>query len=208
MLNRAQDDDTRTRLLFDVLYCSTRLGLEDVTSAVIAELDKLPEPEMSRIFVDLIQAISHIAFGKSQEALALLDANLSSQFMEREDFRIWRFVQTLPTGMEAQAAGKFLPATRISPSIYHVGFLVGNSQRSIDFHNKILGFQETWRGGRDPNELSWINMRVPDGTDYIELMLYRKLPETYGTSNHIAIKVPDANGAVTALDARPAFKNY
>jgi catechol 2,3-dioxygenase-like lactoylglutathione lyase family enzyme len=124
------------------------------------------------------------------------------------DGTLIEFVQTLPTGMEAQAAGKFLPATRISPSIYHVGFLVGNSQRSLDFYSKILGFQETWRGGRDPNELSWINMRVPDGTDYIELMLYRKLPETYGTSNHIALEVPDANGAVTALEARPAFKSY
>jgi tetratricopeptide (TPR) repeat protein len=86
MLNRAQDDETRMRLLFDVLYCSTRLGLGDVTSGAIAELEKLPEPEMSRIFVDLIQAISHIALGKAQEALDLLDANLTSQFMERENF--------------------------------------------------------------------------------------------------------------------------
>src|SRR5262249_34414359 len=54
------------------------------------------------------------------------------------------FVQTLPTGKEAQAAGKFLPETRISPRIYHVGFLVGNSQKTIDFYGRILGFQETW----------------------------------------------------------------
>jgi len=57
------------------------------------------------------------------------------------------FVQSLPTGMEAQAAGKFEPATRISDKIYHLGFLVGNSQKSIDFYGNILGFQETWRGG-------------------------------------------------------------
>jgi catechol 2,3-dioxygenase-like lactoylglutathione lyase family enzyme len=118
------------------------------------------------------------------------------------------FVQTMPTGMEAQAAGKFQPAARISTHIYHLGFLVGNSQRSIDFYGNILGFKETWRGGSNPAELSWINMRVPDGTDYVEFMLYRKLPATFGGSNHIALEVPDLAGAVTALQARPAFKTY
>ena len=118
------------------------------------------------------------------------------------------FVQTMPTGMEAQAAGKLLPSTRISTHIYHLGFLVGNSQRSLDFYANILGFQETWRGGGDPNELSWINMRVPDGTDYVEFMLYRKLPTTFGSSNHIALEVPDVTAAVAALEARPAFKTY
>jgi lactoylglutathione lyase len=110
--------------------------------------------------------------------------------------------------MEAQAAGKFQPAARISTHIYHLGFLVGNSQRSIDFYGNILGFKETWRGGSNPAELSWINMRVPDGTDYVEFMLYRKLPATFGVSNHIALEVPDLASAVTALQARPAFKTY
>src|ERR1017187_2434717 len=78
------------------------------------------------------------------------------------------FVQSLPTGLEMQAAGKFEPATRISDRIYHLGFLVGNSQKSIDFYGKLLGFTETWRGGANPKELSWINMKVPDGDDYVE----------------------------------------
>jgi lactoylglutathione lyase len=124
------------------------------------------------------------------------------------DGMLVEFVQTLPTGLEAQAAGKFLPATRISQHIYHLGFLVGNSQRSLDFYGKILGFQETWRGGANPAELSWINMRVPDGTDYVEFMLYRKLPATFGDKNHIALDVPDMAAAIAALESRPAFKTY
>ncbi len=90
------------------------------------------------------------------------------------------FSQPQPASVEAQGAGKFLPAARISSQIYHVGFLVGNTQRALDFYTNILGFQETWRGASNPGQLSWINLRVPDGTDYIELMLYAELPTTYG----------------------------
>jgi catechol 2,3-dioxygenase-like lactoylglutathione lyase family enzyme len=118
------------------------------------------------------------------------------------------FSQPQPASVEAQGAGKFLPSTRISQHIYHAGFLVGNTQRALDFYSSILGFQETWRGASNPAQLSWINLRVPDGTDYIELMLYRTLPATYGSSNHVALEVPNIAAAVTALQARPAFKTY
>ena len=119
------------------------------------------------------------------------------------------FVQSLPTGMEMQNAGKHLPADRISPSIYHVGYLVADARKTEDFY-KMLGFTETWRGGANPNELSWINLKVPDGTDYIELMLYHSLPNTstWGTRNHISLMVPDIAASVKTLAARPAYKNY
>jgi catechol 2,3-dioxygenase-like lactoylglutathione lyase family enzyme len=118
------------------------------------------------------------------------------------------FVQSLPGGLEAEAAGKFQPAARISTNIYHVGFLVGNSEKSIEFYGKILGFQETWRGGANPKELSWINMRVPDGNDYVEFMLYRRMPDKFGTKNHISLEVPDVAKSVEILKARPAFATY
>jgi catechol 2,3-dioxygenase-like lactoylglutathione lyase family enzyme len=124
------------------------------------------------------------------------------------DGTLIEFMQSLPTGIESQSAGRFLPASRISPSIYHVGFLVGNTAKSLAFYENILGFKETWRGGRDPNVLSWINLRVPDGTDYIELMLYSKLPATYGTQNHTSLVVPDIQQTVKELEARPAYKSY
>ncbi|HVU44933.1 MAG TPA: VOC family protein [Terracidiphilus sp.] len=124
------------------------------------------------------------------------------------DGTLIEFVQSLPTGWEAQAKGKFLPSTRISHGIYHVGFLVGNAEKSLHFYEDILGFKETWRGGRDPKILSWINLRVPDGTDYIELMLYAKLPNTYGTQNHTSLVVPDMAKAIAELQSRPAYKTY
>ena len=126
------------------------------------------------------------------------------------DGTLVEFVQMLPTGMEAKAAGKFLPDTRIAERIYHVGFLVGDSQKALDFYGGILGFVETWRGGGDPKVLSWINMKVPDGDDYIEFMLYGALPDvsTWGGRNHVSLVVPDAAKAVEILEARPAFKEY
>jgi len=91
MLVRAQDEDTRMRLLFDVLYCSTRLCLDDVTNDAVAELERMPEPRMSRIFIDFIQAMSCIAQGRAQRGLDLIEANLKSDFMGREDFLIWKY---------------------------------------------------------------------------------------------------------------------
>jgi catechol 2,3-dioxygenase-like lactoylglutathione lyase family enzyme len=124
------------------------------------------------------------------------------------DGMLVEFVQSLPTGLEMKAAGKFEPATRISTKIYHLGFLVGNSEKSMDFYGKILGFQETWRGGANPKQLSWINMRVPDGNDYVEFMLYDKTPGDYGGKNHIALSVPDINKAAAILQQRVASAGY
>jgi len=127
------------------------------------------------------------------------------------DGMLVEFVQSLPDGAEAKAAGKFLPATRISAQIYHTGFLVGNTERSLDFYGRVLGFTETWRGSPNQNELSWINMKVPDGDDYVEFMLYSKAPTTakdFGGKNHLALAVPDIAAAAKELATRPAYKIY
>src|ERR1700723_3360151 len=54
------------------------------------------------------------------------------------------FVQSLPDGLEMKAKGKFLPKDRVSPSIYHVGYLVADADKTENFY-KMLGFTETWR---------------------------------------------------------------
>ncbi len=125
------------------------------------------------------------------------------------DGHLVEFVEPQPDGMEAKNAGKFLPATRISDSIYHLGFLVGNSQKSIAFYGDLLGFSEFWRGSSNGKELSWIDMRVPDGQDYVEFMLYSDLPapNQRGGQDHTSLSVPDLAKAITTLESRPAYKN-
>jgi len=124
------------------------------------------------------------------------------------DGTLVEFVQSLPTGIEMQDAGKFMPSTRISDAIYHVGFLVGNLDKSLAFYEGVLGFHETWRGSSDGKELSWVNLQVPDGRDYIELMLYNKAPSGFGTKNHVSLLVRDMQKAIAELEARPAYKAY
>ena len=124
------------------------------------------------------------------------------------DGTLVEFVQSLPTGIEMQDAGKFMPPARIADAIYHVGFLVGNLDKSLAFYEDVLGFTETWRGSSNGKELSWVNLRVPDGKDYIELMLYDKTPSGFGTKNHVSLVVPDVEKAVTEIEARAAYKDY
>lgn len=119
-------------------------------------------------------------------------------------------VQYEPDSWTRQNKGKFLPDTRISTHMTHVGILIGPLERAMQFYRDILGFQEIWRGGGSPRMLSWVNMRVPDGDDYLEFMLYKNPPdkEQRGVKNHICLVVSDIEKAVATLKARPAYKKY
>jgi len=120
-------------------------------------------------------------------------------------------VEYQPDSWTANDAGKHVPASRLSEHAMHVGILVGNLDASMKFYNGILGFQEFWRGSAaNSKTLSWVNMRVPDGTDYVEFMLYgeKPAPDRRGSAHHICLVVPDAEKAVAALDARPARASY
>jgi catechol 2,3-dioxygenase-like lactoylglutathione lyase family enzyme len=119
-------------------------------------------------------------------------------------------VQYEPTGWTLREKGKFLPDTRISTRMAHIGVLVGALDPSFQFYRGLLGFQEIWRGGFSKKQLSFVNMRVPDGDDYLELMLYDLLPppDQRGSKNHICLEVADVARAVAILEARPARKSY
>jgi catechol 2,3-dioxygenase-like lactoylglutathione lyase family enzyme len=119
-------------------------------------------------------------------------------------------VQYQPAGWTRREKGKFLPESRISSRIAHLGVLVGALEPSLAFYQKLLGFQETWRGGPSPKQLSWVNLRVPHGDDYLELMLYDQLPppDQRGGKNHVCLMVPDVAQAVARLESRPTRKLY
>jgi catechol 2,3-dioxygenase-like lactoylglutathione lyase family enzyme len=209
---------------FDVPYTLPKPGSTDTRIAFV----KINDHQHIELFTDPPPSpprhLSHIAFSTDNaEAMRLylraqgiqtpaaVGTTRAGDFafeVKDPDNNLVEFVQMLPAGREAQAAGKSLPPTRISAAIYHLGFLVGNSQRSLDFYGRILGFQETWRGSPRTDQLSWINMRVPDGTDYVEFMLYAGPPTDFGGKNHVSLVVPDINKAVETLKSRPAFAAY
>ncbi len=119
-------------------------------------------------------------------------------------------VQYEPDSWTRREKGKFIPDTRISAHIAHVGVLVGTLDPAMQFYRGVLGFQEFWRGSASGKVLSWVNMRVPDGDDYLEFMLYGDPPdaEQAGVRNHICLVTPDIEKAVAVLEARLARKSY
>jgi len=126
------------------------------------------------------------------------------------DGHIVEMVEYLPDSWTAREAGKFMPATRISDRIMHVGILAGDLERANGFYASILGFREFWRGSRSPDVLNWVNMRTPDGEDYVEFMLYDQLPGpgARGTAHHASLMVADAAKAVEELKRRAAKAGY
>jgi catechol 2,3-dioxygenase-like lactoylglutathione lyase family enzyme len=96
-----------------------------------------------------------------------------------------------------------LPAELPSlPTLIHAGFVVKDRAAENHFYKDILGFHLYWQGGRKDGETDWVNMQVPDGTDWIEYML--KVPadadhHTLGAMNHIALGVPDIHAAEAQL---------
>ena len=131
----------------------------------------------------------------------------NSNFMITDpDGHLVEIVQYEPDGLSVQNKGKFMDGPRISARMSHVGIIVGKLQAAIDFYGGILGFRETWRGSKDGKVLNWVNMKVPDGEDYIEFMLYDQMPDlkALGTLHHICLEVPDIEKAKAELEARPA----
>ncbi len=119
-------------------------------------------------------------------------------------------VQYEPGSWTLREKGKFMPETRVSTHIFHLGVLVGALDPAMKFYGDILGFQEFWRGGPSSDVLSWVNMRVPDGNDYLEFMLYSAPQDAaqVGVKNHICLITPDIKKAVAILESRPSRKNY
>ncbi len=120
------------------------------------------------------------------------------------------FIQYEVESWTAQHRGKEMPATRISPRLMHAGFTVRSAAAAMSFYGGILGLREFWRGSSDGTVLSWINMRVPDGDDYVEFMLYGEPPDAQrrGTSNHICLEIADAAKSAAVLQERAAPIDY
>jgi catechol 2,3-dioxygenase-like lactoylglutathione lyase family enzyme len=119
-------------------------------------------------------------------------------------------VEYQPDRWTEQNRGKFMPATRISDHIMHVGVLVGDLEKSTGFYGGILGFREFWRGSASPRMLSWVNMRPAEAQDYLEFMLYNQLPEpgARGTKNHASLTVANADEALAEVKRRAAKIGY
>jgi catechol 2,3-dioxygenase-like lactoylglutathione lyase family enzyme len=136
------------------------------------------------------------------------DGNLSFRMQDPDGHEI-EFVEYVAGSRQSAAFGKFLPATRISERIIHAGFLVQDRAAEDRLYKDVLGFKETWHGGITDDRADWIDMRVPDGTDWLEYMCNNRNPSvrTRGIMNHLALGVPSAEKGYQTLAERGARMN-
>lgn len=128
----------------------------------------------------------------------------SNYFVTDPNGTICEIVQYEPEGMTAKDRGQHLPDTRISTRMSHVGFMVPDLDKAVEFYTDVLGFKEVWRGGANPKKVTWVHLQVPEGEETIELMLYDKDPtwNRMGSMNHICLEVKDIYQAQATLAAR------
>jgi len=115
------------------------------------------------------------------------------------------FIQYQPGSRMSAAKGTRLGAPRISSRLLHVGLTVADAAAADRLYKDVLGFSEIWRGGRTDTQTDWINMKVPDGTDYLEYMLVTGPVDRdrLGSAHHMALLVPDIQAALETVRARP-----
>ena len=136
--------------------------------------------------------------------------NLNFMIKDPEGHSV-EIVEYPPDSQTALTRGKFMSDARISQHLKHVGIIVTNFDAEDKFYTDILGFTETWRGSAaNSKTLSWVNLKVPDGTDYVEFMLYKQPPgpDKRGTAHHLSLEVPDAAAAIAKLNANPYRPQY
>ena len=97
-------------------------------------------------------------------------------------------------------------AQSLSNHIMHAGYEVHDRAALDHFYKDILGFHLYWQGAaKEGNPPEWVMMQVPNGSDWIEYMLY--LPahpsrEALGSANHIAPGVVSVAELQRRLEAR------
>jgi catechol 2,3-dioxygenase-like lactoylglutathione lyase family enzyme len=132
-----------------------------------------------------------------------LDGNVSFMIRDPDGHDI-EFVQYMPGSLHSRNFGKSMPATRVSERIIHVGNTVSDRAAYDHLYGEILGFREFWHGGMTDDRTDWVDMRVPDGTDWFEYMLNVKIPSarTLGVMNHMALGVPDVQAGYKTVLSR------
>jgi catechol 2,3-dioxygenase-like lactoylglutathione lyase family enzyme len=195
-------DDTPGKLLLTYFKVNDRQYIE-----IFPELKDPKEDRLSHIAFETTDAEQLRAYMASRGVHVpdkldpMLDGNRGFEATDPDGHTV-EFVQYMPGSLHSRNFGKFLADTRISDHMIHVGVVVHNRAAADRFYHDILGFQETWQGGMTDTQTDWVDMRVPDGTDWLEYMLNVKdpSPRLLGIVHHFALGVPDVQAAYqTAL---------
>lgn len=114
------------------------------------------------------------------------------------------FIQYLPGSVESRNFGKFLSSRRTSRQIIHAGETVDDRTPADGFYRGILGYRVMWTGGMTDTRTDWIDMVVPNGSDWLEFMLnvHNPSPRLLGVMNHLSMGVRNIQEAYKTVKAR------
>jgi len=128
------------------------------------------------------------------------DGSLSFDVTDPDGHEV-EFVQYVPGSRLEKQFGKYLPESRISQHMIHVGITVKDRDAADHFYRDILGFKQTWYGGMTDTRTDWVDMRVPEGTDWLEYMLnvHDPDPRVLGIMHHFALGTPSVAASYQIL---------
>jgi catechol 2,3-dioxygenase-like lactoylglutathione lyase family enzyme len=114
------------------------------------------------------------------------------------------FIQYLPGSVESRNFGKFVSSKRTSRQIIHAGETVDNRKAADDFYGGILGYRLMWSGGMTDTQTDWVDMVVPNGSDWLEFMLnvHHPSPRTLGVMDHFSLGVKNIQQAYQTVTGR------
>jgi catechol 2,3-dioxygenase-like lactoylglutathione lyase family enzyme len=205
-------------------FYGTGLGFEEPFKLDNAAFFKVNDHQYIKVSPDLKSEtqdrLSHIAFEttdvrKLRDYLASRgiavpaelqpdpDGNLT-MMLEDPDGHHVEFVQYIPGSLLSKNFGKFLGSDRVSKRMIHVGVTVKDRAAADRFYKDVLGFKMTWYGGKTDTIADWVDMRVPEGTDWLEYMLnvHNPSPKQLGVMHHLALGVPDIQAGYQTVLAR------
>lgn len=96
------------------------------------------------------------------------------------------------------------PLEQVSKRMLHAGFIVRDAKAADRLYRELLGFRMYWHGGMQETDVDWLEIQVPDGSDWIEYMLNidpKADHDERGVMNHIALGVATLKPAVVRLRA-------
>lgn len=128
------------------------------------------------------------------------EGDLSFNLTEPSGFTI-QIIQYMPGSKVTATKGKFMPATRISDHIDHIGLLVKDRETTWKFYSDAFGFTKEGDGSK---------MAVPGSTDRFEIGWEKRKPEEarFHIKDHICLSNPNVPKMTAEIAAKPQMKQF
>jgi catechol 2,3-dioxygenase-like lactoylglutathione lyase family enzyme len=185
-------DNAKGRLLFTGFKINEHQYIEISPDLSNPQQDRLVHIAFETSDVDELRTYLAVHGVSVPESVAgLADGNRGFDVVDPDGHEV-EFVQYIPGSLATMNFGKFLSHSRISQRMIHLGVVVSDRRAADRFYKDVLGFREIWSGGSEDNRTDWVDMRVPEGTDWLEYMLnvHDPAPRLLGVVHHLALGVP------------------